>query len=152
MTLIKWKDLSNKGLERKNLLIPSMENFFNDFFNTGLLSREFAGYVPSVNITENEKSYNIEVSAPGFEKKDFNVQVEDGVLTISGEHKVEKNEEDKTFIRKEFNYGSFSRSFNLVDSIEEEMIDAKYENGILKLELPKNEKARLKNVKQIKIS
>ena len=151
MTLIKWKDPS-KGLERRNLLMPSMENFFNDFFNNDLLSREFAGYVPSVNITENDKSYSIEVSAPGFEKKDFNVRVEDGVLTISGEHKTEKNEKDKNFVRREFNYGSFTRSFNLIDSVDEEKIDAKYENGIVKLELPKNEKTKAKNVKQIEIS
>lgn len=143
MTLIKWKDPS-KGLERQNLLMPSMENFFNDFFNNDFLSREFAGHVPSVNITEDEHKYNIEVSAPGFEKKDFNVKIEDGVLIISGEHKAEKNEESKNFVRKEFNYGSFYRSFNLVDSIDEDKIDAKYNNGILKLELPKNEKAKSK--------
>lgn len=150
MTIIKWKDPS-KGLERRNLL-PSMENFFNDFFNNDFLPREFAGHVPSVNITEDGEKYNIEVSAPGFEKKDFNVVIEDGVLIISGEHRSEKNEENKNFLRKEFNYGSFSRSFNLVDSIDEDNIDAKYDNGILKLELPKNEKMKAKHVKQIEIS
>ena len=105
-----------------------------------------------MNITENDTSYSIEVSAPGFEKKDFNVQIEDSMLTISGEHKTEKNEETKNFVRKEFSSGSFSRSFNLVDLINEERIDAKYENGILKLELPKSEKARTKNAKTINIS
>lgn len=151
MTLIKWKD-PYKGLERRNLLMPSMENFFNDFFNTDLRSPDYAASLPSVNITETEKSYHIEVSAPGFEKKDFKLTVEDGALTISGEHKSEKNEQEKNFVRKEFNYGSFSRTFNLIDSINEEKIDAKYENGILRLELPKNEKAKAKNVKQIQIS
>ncbi len=150
MTLIKWKAPS-KGFERRNLLMPSMENFLNDFFSNDLLSQEFAGYVPSVNISENDKSYSIEVSAHGFEKKDFNVQVEDGVLTITGVHKTEKNEKDKNFVRREFNYGSFTRSFNLIDSIDEEKIDAKYENGIVKLELPKNEQTKAKNVKQIEI-
>ncbi len=150
MTLIKWKDPS-KGMERRNLLMPSLENFFSDFFSNDLMSREFAGNVPAVNITENEKSYSIEVSAPGFEKGDFNIEVEDGMLTISGEHKTEKNEKDKNFVRKEFNYGSFSRSFNLVDLVDEEKIDAKYDNGVLKIELPKTEKAKAKNVKQIKI-
>lgn len=151
MTLIKWATPS-KGTERRNLLSPSLENYLNDFFNNDLTSREFAGYVPAVNIIENEKSYNIEVSAPGFEKKDFNVQVEEGILTISGEHKTEKNETEQNFVRREFNYGSFSRRFNLVDLVDEEKIDAKYENGILKIVLPKNEKASAKNVKQIKIS
>lgn len=150
MSLIKWKPAN--GLVKRDLMIPSLGSLFNDFFNDDVMLRDYAGHVPSVNITENEKSYNIEVSAPGFEKNDFNVRIEDSMLTVSGEHKTEKNEENKNFVRKEFNYGSFSRSFNLVDLIDEEKIDAKYENGILKIELPKNEKAKAKNVKEIKIS
>ena len=150
MSLIKWKPAN--GLVKRDPMIPSLGSLLNDFFNDDVMLRDYSGHVPSVNITENEKSYSIEVSAPGFEKKDFNVKVEDGMLTVSGEHKTEKNEENKNFVRKEFNYGSFSRSFNLVDLIDEEKIDAKYENGILRIELPKNEKAKAKNVKEIKIS
>jgi HSP20 family protein len=152
MTLIKWTKPSNGLAKRQDLMMPSMENVLSNFFNHDLGIGDYAGYVPSVNITETDKAYNIEVSAPGFEKKDFNVRIEDGVLTVSGEHKTEKNEENKNFVRKEFNYGSFSRSFNLVDLIDEEKIDAKYENGILRVELPKNEKARAQHVREIKIS
>ncbi len=151
MTLIKWKKPSS-GVVRRDLMMPSLENLLSDFFNDDLMTGNYAGYVPSVNIMENERSYSIEVSAPGFEKKDFNVRIEDGVLTVSGEHKMEKNEAKKNIVRKEFNYGSFSRSFNLIDLVDEEKIDAKYENGILKLELPKNEKAKAQNVREIKIS
>ncbi|MBL7931613.1 MAG: Hsp20/alpha crystallin family protein [Bacteroidia bacterium] len=129
-----------------------MESMFSSFFGNDLLARDYAGYVPSVNITETEDSYSIEVSAPGFEKKDFAVQVEEGVLTISGEHRQENRTEDKHYVRKEFNYGSFTRSFNLADLVDEEKIDAKYENGILKIELPKNEKNRGRNLKTIKIN
>lgn len=150
MSLIKWKPAN--GLVKRDLMIPSLGSLFNDFFNDDVMLRDYAGHVPSVNITESEKSYSIEVSAPGFEKNDFNIKVEDGMLTVSGEHKTEKNEENKNFVRKEFNYGSFSRSFNLVDLIDEEKIDAKYENGILRIELPKNEKAIAKNTREIKIS
>ena len=150
MSLIKWKPAN--GLVKRDLMIPSLGSLFDDFFNDEVMLRDHAGHVPSVNITENDKSYKIEVSAPGFEKNDFNIRVEEGMLTVSGEHKTERNEENKSFVRKEFNYGSFSRSFNLVDLIDEEKIDAKYENGILKIELPKNEKAKAKNVKEIKIS
>ena len=150
MSLIKWRPTN--GLTKRDLMIPSLGGLFTDFFDDELMLRDYAGHVPSVNITENDKSYSIEVSSPGFEKNDFNVKIEDGMLTVSGEHKTEKNEENKNFVRKEFNYGSFSRSFNLVDLIDEEKIDAKYENGILKIELPKNEKAKTKNVKEIKIS
>ena len=151
MTLIKWKKPSS-GVVRRDLMMPSLENLLSNFFDDDLMYGDYAGYVPSVNITENEKSYSIEVSAPGFEKNDFNVRIEDGVLIVSGEHKMEKNEEKKNFVRKEFNYGSFSRSFNLVDLIDEEKIDARYESGILKLELPKNEKAKIQHVREIKIS
>jgi len=150
MSLIKWKP--SNGLVKRDLMIPSLGSLFNDFFNDDVMLRDYAGHVPSVNITENDKSYNIEVSAPGFEKNDFNVRIEDSMLTVSGEHKIEKNEENEKFVRKEFNYGSFSRSFNLIDLIDEEKIDAKYENGILKIKLPKNEKAKAKNMKEIKIS
>jgi HSP20 family protein len=151
MTLIKWKRPAN-GMVRRDLMMPSLENLLSNFFSDDLMPGDYAGYVPSVNITESEKSYHIEVSAPGFEKKDFNVRIEDGVLTVSGEHKMEKNEEKKNIVRREFSYGSFSRSFNLIDLIEEEKIDAKYENGILKLELPKNETVKAQNVRQIAIS
>jgi HSP20 family protein len=150
MSLINWA-APNMGLQRRNP-VSSLEYFFNDFFSKDLLSQEFAGYVPGVNIREKEKSYSIEVSAPGFEKNDFKVEVQDGVLTISGEHKTEKKEEEKNYVRREFNYGSFKRSFNLVDLVDEEKIDAKYENGVLKIELPKNEKTTTRNIKQIKIS
>jgi HSP20 family protein len=131
--------------------MPSVESFFN-FFNEDLFPKDYAGYVPSVNITENEDSYSIQVSAPGFEKKDFAIQVEDGVLHIKGERQQEQHTESKAVIRKEFSRGSFSRSFNLVDLVDEEKIDAKYENGILCIELPKNERTKAKKqVKQISI-
>jgi len=151
MTLIKMINPAT-GLEKRNMLMPSMENLFSSFFGNDLMNKDYATYVPSVNITENESSYSIEASAPGFEKHDFNVQIEDGILTISGEHKQENITKDKQFVRKEFNYGSFSRSFNLVDLVDEEKIDAKYENGILRIELPKNEKNKARNLKQIQIS
>ncbi len=150
MTLIKWKN-PLMGLEKRNTVTPSLENFFNDFISDDFMPREYASFVPSVNITENEKSYSIEANAPGFEKEDFKIHIEDGLLTISGEHKTETNKTDSNYIRKEFNYGSFTRSFNLTDLVDEENIAAKYENGILKVELPKNE-VKTKNVKQIQIS
>jgi HSP20 family protein len=151
MTLIKWNDPS-VGFGRSNNFTPGLDSFFTNFFNRELMPREHAGFVPSVNIIENEESYCIEANAPGFDKEDFKVQVEDGVLTISAEHKTEKNHSEKGFLRKEFNYGSFKRSFNLVDLVDEENIAARYENGILKLELPKNEQEKAKKIKQIQIS
>ncbi len=150
MTLLKWIEPA-KRVESRNMLMPTMETLFNGFFNNDLVSSDYAGYVPSVNITEKEDKYCIEVSAPGFDKSDFNVVVEDGLLKISGEHRSETETEDISYVRKEFNYGSFSRQFNLKDVVDIDNIVAKYENGILRLELAKNEKLMAKNVKQIEI-
>ncbi|MBK8357367.1 MAG: Hsp20/alpha crystallin family protein [Saprospiraceae bacterium] len=151
MTLLKWIDPA-KRVESRNMLMPTMETLFNGFFNNDLVSRDYAGYVPSVNITEKEDKYCIEVSAPGFDKSDFNVVVEDGLLKISGEHRSQNETDETSFVRKEFNYGSFTRQFNLKDVVDIDNIVAKYENGILRLELAKNEKLMAKNVKQIEIA
>ena len=151
MTLLKWIDPA-KRVESRNMLMPTMETLFNGFFNNDLVSRDYAGYVPSVNITEKEDKYCIEVSAPGFDKSDFNVVVEDCLLKISGEHRSENETDETSFVRKEFNYGSFTRQFNLKDVVDIDNIVAKYENGILRLELAKNEKLMAKNVKQIEIA
>ena len=151
MTLLKWIDPA-KRVESRNMLMPTMETLFNGFFNNDLVSRDYAGYVSSVNITEKEDKYCIEVSAPGFDKSDFNVVVEDGLLKISGEHRSENETDETSFVRKEFNYGSFTRQFNLKDVVDIDNIVAKYENGILRLELAKNEKLMAKNVKQIEIA
>lgn len=150
MTLIKWSP--SMGKEKQNQALPSLDNLFDSFFRNELFPKDYAGHVPSVNITETENSYGIEVSAPGFDKKDFNLSVADNVLTISGTYSTENFNEEKSYVRKEFNYGSFKRSFNLADLVDEDHIDAKYENGILKIELPKNDKGKTKNVKQINIA
>lgn len=148
MSLIKWTRPMN-GLTRQDLMMPSLENIFNNFLSHDLMSGDYAGYVPSVNVRETEKGYSLEVSAPGYEKADFKVNFNDGVLSISAEHKTEKKEESENFLRKEFNYGSFNRSFNFNEPIDEAGISARYENGILKLELPKSAKA--KNSRQIDV-
>jgi HSP20 family protein len=146
MTLMKLENPS-EGLEKTNNLSMPFEDLFNVFFD-GLVSKEYAGFVPSVNIIEDNASYQIEVNAPGFEKEDFNVEVKKGMLTIRGKHSLKK-EGNRNFLRKEFNVGTFSRSFNLVGLVNEDNIAGKYENGILRLELPKSESAR---TKQIQIS
>ena len=96
------------------------------------------GFVP-VNVKETEKSYQLEVVAPGFEKSDFKVNLDQNILTISGEKKNEtKNETDKQ-IRREYSYRSFKRSFTLDEKIDATNIDASYVNGVLTLNLPKKE-------------
>ena len=122
-----------------------MEKDFFDFNEKSLL-------VPDANIIENEKDYKIDLAAPGLEKKDFKVEILDGVLSISAEKEEEKKEEGKNFRRREFSYNSFKRSFTLPDNLLNDKIDAKYENGILHLTLPKKEVTVSKPAKQIKVA
>lgn len=108
--------------------------------------------VPDANIEENEKDYRIDIAAPGLERKDFKVEVDNGVLIVSAEKEEEKKEKRKNYRRREFSYSSFSRSFILPDNSLADKIDAKYENGILHIMLPKKEMTISKPAKQIKIA
>lgn len=132
----------------KRTLFPNVFDLDRDFFdfNGGSL------LVPDANIIENEKDYKIDLAAPGLEKKDFKVEILDGILSVSAEKEEEKNEEGKNFHRREFSYNSFKRSFTLPDNLLNDKIDAKYENGILHLTLPKKEVTVSKPAKQIKVA
>jgi HSP20 family protein len=95
---------------------------------------------PAVNINETEKEYKISLAVPGLDKKDFNIDVNDNVLTVSVERNVEKEDKNDNFISKEYNYQMFSRSFNLPsETVNDEKIKASYKNGELIIELPKKE-------------
>ena len=108
--------------------------------------------LPSVNIKENKDLFTVEVAAPGFNKTDFNIELNNDILTISSE-KEEQNElkENERISKQEFSYQSFTRSFTLPELVEDENISAKYENGILSISIPKKEEAKPKPVKQIEI-
>lgn len=127
--------------------IPSLRSLMEDFWNTenvlerGLFRKEI---LPAVNIKENEADYQIEVAAPGYKKNDFKIEVSDGVLSISAETKDEKSEESDNYTRKEFSSSSFCRSFSLPDNVNDEMVNAKYEDGLLQLKLSKSNKAEAK--------
>jgi HSP20 family protein len=108
--------------------------------------------LPNANIVENEKDFHIELAAPGLDRKDFKVEVDNGVLSISAKKEEEKKEENKNYKRREFSYNSFIRSFTLPENCHFEKIDAKYENGLLKVILPKKEVTVSKPVKEIKVS
>jgi HSP20 family protein len=148
-------------VKRNGNLFPSL---VSDFFDTDLALRpslfDFDGgllkglktNLPSVNITEDEKNFKFELAAPGLEKKDFKVETDNGTLTISSEKEKESKEEKENYCRREFSYSSFSRSFQLPENSLPEKIDAKYENGVLKLTLPKKEVTVAKPKKEIKVS
>lgn len=108
--------------------------------------------IPSVNVKENEKDFQVEVAAPGFEKEDFKIDFNDGTLTLQAEReKNEEAEEKGEMKRKEFSYTSIKRSFNLPDNIDEDGISARYENGILHLRLPKVKSVEAPPAKTIKV-
>lgn len=120
-------------------------------FEGGLSRLKMLTNFPSVNITENDKDFKIELAAPGLEKKDFKIETDNDTLTISSEKKEEKKEEKENYRRQEFSYESFSRSFQLPENSLPEKIEAKYENGLLQLTLPKKEVSVHKPKKEIKV-
>ena len=134
MTLLKK---TNGGLVPfRSLLSDLFEG--NDFSKDGFWNKD---WIPAVNVSENEKNYEVEVAAPGMKKEDFKIKIEKGVLNISAEKKEEKEEKSKNYTRQEYNYSSFSRSFTLPDDVKEDDIKAQYENGVLKLSVARKAKA-----------
>lgn len=109
--------------------------------------------VPSVNVKENTDEFEVELAAPGFEKKDFNIELNHDLMTISSEKKLENEiNEGEGYVRREFSYQSFNRSFSLPNSADADKIKAKYENGILRVNIPKKEEAKPRPSRQIAIA
>jgi len=135
----------------RNYVPAYWDDFFNDGFFRQLNSTTNKGSNPAVNVSEEEKSFTIEVAAPGVNRNDFKLEIEDDVLTISTEHKESKEEEKQNYLRREFNYKAFKRSFQLPETVDQEQIKATHEAGILMLVLPKKEEVVQKAPKQIEI-
>jgi len=127
------------------------DDFFNDNFFNGYHNIARNGSTPAVNIVEEEKEYRIEVAAPGLSRKDFTIELEDDVLTISSEQKSEKKDENRRYMRREFSYNSFKRSFQLPETIDQDKVKASHESGILNILLPKKEEVVQKAPKTIEI-
>ncbi|MDN3686281.1 Hsp20/alpha crystallin family protein [Cyclobacterium jeungdonense] len=109
-------------------------------------------YVPMVNILETDEAYRIHMGLPGMNKNDFNVELDNQVITISGSTDQKNDGNQSQYLMKEFNYHSFTRSFQLPNTIDTDQIEAKFENGMLTLFLPKREEARRRPIKIIDIS
>lgn len=146
-----------------NLIKRNTDNWlpfiFDDMFKTDWMDNGNNGMsrigtsVPAVNIAEDDDSFTLEVAAPGMTKKDFNLELDNGVLTISSEVKneEEKKENGGRFTRREFSYTSFKRAFSLPETVDPEKISAKYKEGVLVIELPKREEARVQAKRLIDI-
>lgn len=130
----------------------SFDDFFlKDFFNwSGWLNE--VGNAPLVNIAEKDGEFVVEMAAPGLQKENFNIELENDSLKISANMVHSEDEENVHYSRKEFHYNSFSRSFHLPNTVESENIEASYKDGILKLIIPKKEEAKSKAPRTIHIS
>ncbi|MBC9929425.1 Hsp20/alpha crystallin family protein [Chitinophaga qingshengii] len=132
--------------------LPSV---FDDFFRPWKdWASDFYGVhaltVPAVNVTEDKESYRLSMAAPGLKKSDFKIELEGELLTISAETETEKEEKSGKYSRQEYNYSSFSRSFHLPEGVSKDKIDAHYDDGVLKIRLPKNEDSK-KNGRNMEI-
>ena len=142
-------------LARFNNYHPSMfDNWFdNDLFNWEYNNHEAEATLPAVNIKENADAFKVEMAVPGFDKKDFKINLDHNILTISSEKKVENEHKNgERYTCREYSYQSFSRSFTLPEAANGDKISAKYENGILNVEIPKREEAKPKPMRQIAIA
>lgn len=150
MTLVKFNNKRND--------LPAFSSFSNVLDN--LFEREFPEIfrseasltVPAVNIIENKDGFNLELAAPGMNKNDFKLQMNNNLLTITGQKESNKEENDAQYTRKEFNFSSFERSFTLPNTVNSDKISASYENGVLKINIPKKEEAKEKPAREISIS
>ncbi len=130
-----------------------MPEVFNDFFTNDFMTRANAT-APAINVKESDREYTVELAAPGLKKEDFNVNIDrDGNLHIHMESKNESKEEDKKshYLRREFSYSKFEQTLLLPDDVDKDGIEAKVNDGVLTVSLPKLEKVAEKTVKQIEV-
>ena len=138
---------------KRSGLFPGM---IDDFFRSELFSPAWTAQmnrqIPAVNISENEEGFYVELAAPGLKKEDFKINLDGNLLSISSEQKTENETKEGNYSRREFNFSSFSRSFTLPDDlVDAEKISAKYENGLMHLEIPKKENVKKQGPRTIDI-
>jgi len=143
-------------VRRNNYMMPELGSLINNVFRNDFFNSDVAGdditTLPAVNVKENEDSFVIEVVAPGFKKENFNISIDNGVLTISATEEEKKEEKTENFTKREFNYSSFDRSFRLPDNvIDESTIKGNYEDGILEVFLGKREEVKPKPARMIEV-
>jgi HSP20 family protein len=143
-----------KLMKSRPLEVPT---FFEDFF-TDMFDRPFGELInrkpinsPAVNVVEEDDRFLIELAAPGLEKGDFDLMIDKNSLVVKVEKESEKEEVEEKFTRREFNYTRFSRSFHLPETVDSEAISAEYNNGVLKIQLPKVDAAKALPVRTVEI-
>ena len=136
---------------------PIFSNWLDDIFNRDLPSVFTSNFntgitLPKVNIKETADAYEVEMAVPGLKKSDFNISIDNQILSISTETKEESEQKEDNYTRREFGYSSFKRTFTLPETVDDDKIKASYNEGILSILLPKKEEAKQKPAKHIKIS
>jgi len=141
-------------IRRVNNNYPLFNNWMEDLIGAvdNGISNRFRTNVPAVNIAETDNSFEISFAAPGLQKNDFSINLENDVLTVKSEKETNQNESSTNYTRKEFNFSSFQRSFTLPETADGESIKAEYLNGILNIEIPKKEEAKAKPAREIVIA
>ncbi|MBN1847543.1 MAG: Hsp20/alpha crystallin family protein [Deltaproteobacteria bacterium] len=135
-------------IPRTNRFLPSrdlFDGFFEDW-NVPSLFGEDKNWIPAFDITENEKEYVVTAELPGVEAKELDVTFTDGLLTVKGEKKQEKEEKGENYHRVERQFGTFQRSFRIPDEVKNDQIDAHFKDGVLKLTIPKAEEGKPKKI------
>jgi HSP20 family protein len=140
MNLIRYNSALN------DFVPTSFSNLIDRFFNESLARTGGSAYsfVPRVDVIETEKAFEIHMAVPGMNKEDFNIDLKDNYLNVSGERKFTNEKKEKNFYSIETQYGAFSRSFSLPEHVDTGKISATYVNGILEITVPKDEKKALK--------
>ena len=139
-----------KSSERMPSVFGDFFKPWNEWFDNGGAWGSMMN-IPAVNITEQKDEYQVSLAAPGMKKDDFKIDVDGNMLTISSEKEENKEENDKRYTRTESSYSSFSRSSTLPDEIDREKIEAKYEDGVLKISLPRKETAKKSAAKHVAV-
>ncbi|GAB2684662.1 Hsp20/alpha crystallin family protein [Mucilaginibacter koreensis] len=138
MTLVKF----NNNEKRNNALMPGFNDVFDSIFNDTFFNDRMVTRVPAVNISESAENYHIELAAPGLNKQDFKLSMEDKVLTVSVEQQAEHTNNNRKYSKREYSYSSFVRSFTLPELADDNRIEATYEDGVLKIDIAKKEEAK----------
>ncbi|TDQ30919.1 Hsp20/alpha crystallin family protein [Zeaxanthinibacter enoshimensis] len=139
------------------LTFPAWSSWIDEVFNRDLPAVFTSNFnrgmtLPKVNIRETKDAYFVDMAVPGMKKSDFQIELDNQVLSISSEIQEEQEQQEENYTRREFGYSSFKRSFTLPETIEEEQIRAEYTHGVLSIHLPKKEEAKQKPARSIKIS
>lgn len=152
--------VKNGGERHSNLgfsSLPSLSSWMDDILNKNSSSHFVSNYntgitLPAVNVLDNAEEYIVEMAVPGLKKSDFDINLDNQLLTISASLNEQREDTSDNYTRREFGYSSFKRTFSLPETVEVDKIEAKYDEGLLRVLLPKRDEAKKKPSKQIKVS